>query len=75
MKPLGIYFQVSGTSGQRTGLDDDYDWHLRQAATAHAAAASSRPARPTRLAFLPERVRGIGRLLHLPSGEPTARRA
>ena len=72
MKPLGIYLVISGTHGEPSGLDDDYDWHVRQEAVALAAAASTRP---TRLASLGERLRAMVRPLRSRAGEPTARRA
>jgi hypothetical protein len=71
MKPLGIYFAISDTNGERTGLDDDYDWHVRQAASASGPAVSKNL---TPRAFLTERLRGLGRGLPFRSEEPTARR-
>jgi len=72
MKPLGLYFVTSSTHGGPAGVDDDYDWHVRQAALERAASA---PPRRTRAASVAQRLGALARLLRSRSGEPTARRA
>ena len=73
MKPVGIYFAISSANREPrgSGIDDDYDWHLRQVASERAAAASTRRPRTT---SVPERLRALVRLLRSRPGEPTARR-
>lgn len=42
MKPLGLYATISRNHGQPAGLDDDYDWYVRQVASQRAASAPAR---------------------------------
>lgn len=72
MKPAGLYLIISSTHGDPAGVDDDYDWYIRHAASEQAAATSARRARA---AFVAERFGAFARLLRSRSGEPTARRA
>lgn len=71
MKPLGTLLIISGTAAETDGLDDDYEWYVRQVASARLTAA---PDHPSRLAFLRERCRAMVLLLRSRAGEPFARR-
>ena len=71
MKPLGTFFAITGTAGEPAGVDDDYDWYVRQTASSRASAASTRR---TRRAAIVERLGKVDRLLAR-AGVSTARRA
>jgi hypothetical protein len=42
MKPFGLFLVISGTDSGPHGLDDDYDWHVRDAAIRDLDASSVR---------------------------------
>lgn len=71
MKPLGMYASISSNHEQPLGLDDDYDWYVRHAASQRAA---STPARRMPAAAVTGRLLALARLLRPRSGAPTARR-
>jgi hypothetical protein len=71
MKPLGMFLAITSTAVEPAGVDADYDWYVRQAASRRAAAASSRR---TGAASIPERLGKLDRLLAR-ARVSTARRA
>jgi hypothetical protein len=71
MKPLGQYLSITGIDTLPESIDNDYDWHLRNARTRRAEAGSAVPRRRRRSAAKSAAQR-IAALVRLPRSRSRA---